>query len=227
MKKQFLIYIFLLSTFITSAQLFEGGLFLGGSNYIGDIGSTQYINPNQIALGGVAKFNWTPRITFRGTLMYTSLSAQDKNADNKFRINRGLSFKNRILEGSVGIEFSFFKYSLSKTGFSQTPYIIAQVGAVNYRINSQLASPTTVTTKRITSLVFPFGIGYKMKLAQDFGIAFETSFRYTFKDSIDGNNPAIPGFDFGNPDSKDWYAFTGVTVVYTFGRPGCYKNNFF
>ena len=223
MKKQFLIYIFTLTTTVVSAQLFEAGAFLGGSNYVGDIGSTIYINPNRIAIGGIAKFNYTPRITFRGTMIYTRLHASDNKAQSSFRQNRvpPLLFSNSIVEGSLGIEFSFFKYSLSKVGYTHTPYIIAQIGAVNYSVNSINAEK-----KRVTSLVFPFGIGYKMKLARNIGIAFETSFRYTFKDVIDGNNHEIPGLDFGSANSDDWYTFTGITIVYAFGRPGCYSGTF-
>lgn len=225
MKKQLLIYLFLFSTIITSAQLYEGGVFLGGSNYIGDIGPTTYINPNRIAVGGVAKFNWTPRITFRGTMIYSRLHADDSKAESSFRRNRTpspLRFRNSIVEGALGIEFSFFKYSLSKIGYTSTPYIIAQIGAVNYSVVS-----VDSKHKRVTSLIFPVGLGYKMKLARNVGVAFETSFRYTFKDVIDGNNHAIPGRDFGSAYNDDWYVFTGVTLVYAFGRPGCYKENSF
>ena len=224
MKKQFLIYIFVFFTAVSYAQLYEVGAFIGGSNYIGDIGSTLYINPNAPAIGGIAKFNYTPRITFRGTLIYTRLEGDDSKAESSFRSSRipPRHFRNNILEGSVGIEFSFFKYSLSKVGFAQTPYIIAQIGAVNYSKREDNAE-----LKRVTSLVLPFGVGYKMKLAENVGIALETSFRYTFKDVIDGNNHTIPTYSFGNPNNNDWYVFTGITVVYAFGRPGCYKENSF
>ena len=229
MKKRLLIYIFILVTSFAQAQLFELGVFAGGSNYIGDIGSTKYIWPNSIAAGGIAKFNWTPRINFRGTLIWTDLGAKDQNADTQFRQNRGYTFKNRILEASAGIEFNFFKYNLAKIGYTQTPYIILQAGLVNYRVVSEQTSPTTVGTKRITSLVLPFGVGYKMQLGHNLGIAFETTVRYTFKDDIDGNNHDIdlPRYNFGDPSTNDWYVFTGITVVYAFGRPGCYKDNFF
>jgi len=222
MKKQIFIYIFILTTSVVSAQLYEVGAFLGGSNYIGDIGSTQYINPNAIALGGIAKFNFTPRITFRGTITYTKLQGDDSKSGNDFRINRDRKFKNNIIDAALGVEFSFFKYSLSKIGFSQTPYIIAQIGAVNY---SQFSDDAVF--ERVTSLVIPFGLGYKMRLAEKVGIAFETSFRYTLKDNIDGNNHNLGApHNFGNPNNDDWYVFTGITIVYAFGRPGCYTGEF-
>jgi len=224
MKKLLLIYTCLLFTITSSAQLFELGGFLGGSNYIGDIGSTKYINPNSPAIGGIAKFNWTPRITFRGTLTYTSLQFNDHKAESSFRRDRGIVNSNRMLEAAAGIEFHFFKYSLSRIGHSHTPYIFAEAGLAYYHI-----APDTKSLKFITTFIFPVGVGYKMRLARNVGIGFETSFRYTFKDMIDYNNHSIsdPKYNFGNPESNDWYVFTGITLTYAFGRPGCYKENEF
>tara|TARA_R110002073_G_scaffold40547_5_gene115290 strand:+ start:449249 stop:449917 length:669 start_codon:yes stop_codon:yes gene_type:complete len=222
MKKQFLIYIFVFVTSSITAQLYEAGVFIGGSNYIGDVGPTTYINPNQLAIGGVAKFNYSPRITFRGTLTYSAISANNDKVNRPVSFtNAAYSFNNRTLEGALGMEFSFFKYSLSKSGFTQTPYIIVQAGFSSYNIieDDNLES-------RKTSFVLPFGLGYKMKLAENVGIAFETTFHYTFKDGIDGNNHTIPSQSFGNPNSNDWYVFTGISLVYAFGRPGCYTGVF-
>ena len=222
MKRYLLVLIFIGTSTLGYSQLMEAGVFIGGSNYIGDIGSTTYVNPNKIAIGGVAKFNWTPRIAFRGTLIYSRIHADDAKSNTSFRQNRGLSFSNSVLEGALGIEFSFYKYNMSKLGYRSTPYIIAQVGASNYSIVG-----ADGTEKRTTSLVLPVGIGYKMPLARNVGIAFESSVRYTFKDVIDGNNHSLPASSFGNPNSDDWYVFTGISIVYAFGRPGCYKDHLF
>ena len=61
MKKLFLIFVCILTANFGYAQLFEIGVFAGGSNYIGDIGSDSYINPNFPAGGGIIKFNYTSR----------------------------------------------------------------------------------------------------------------------------------------------------------------------
>ena len=205
-----------------SAQLYEIGLFAGGSNYVGDIGPTNYINPNFPAVGGIAKFNFTPRINFRGSLIYTQLSAKDSKSDSGFRAQRNLSVKNNILEASGGLEFNFFKYSMNKVGFDKTPYIIAKVSVANYR--TFFIRDGNTFTKRRFAFSPTAGLGYKMRLAENFAISLESSFRYTFKDDIDatsGNN-----INVGNANSDDWYIFTGFTITYGFGRPGCYKGSF-
>ena len=223
MKKQIFIFLFVLLSGTLSAQMIEAGVFVGGSNYIGDVGPTTYINPNSMAFGGVGKFNYSSRITFRGTLTYTNLKITNEKVARPTSFGTGLNydFSNRILDATLGVEFSFFKYNLIKSGYTQTPYIIAGLGLNNYR-----AVQDDSSSKRTTNFSLPFGIGYKMKLAESIGITFETSFRYTFKDNIDGNNPTIPARQFGNPNSNDWYVFTGVSIVYAFGRGGCYRDFF-
>ncbi|PIE49140.1 MAG: hypothetical protein CSA39_04200 [Flavobacteriales bacterium] len=222
MKIKQLFFLFSLLGNMAFAQLYEAGVFLGGSNYIGDIGSSFYIQPNRIAVGAIARFNFTPRITFRGTGLYTQLHDDDSRAQTNFRRDRGLRFRNSILEAAIGVEFSFFKYSMRRIGFTQTPYIIAQVGAVNYSI-----AGINGEKKRITSVVLPVGIGYKMHVMNNIAISIESSLRYTFKDVIDGNNHSLgEPSNFGSPSNDDWYVFTGINIVYGFGRPGCYKDNF-
>ena len=49
-----------------------------------------------------------------------------------------------------------------------------------------------------------------------------------FSDDLDGSNSnnddVDPAYQFGNPNSNDWYNFTGFTLTYTFGRKPCYCN---
>jgi len=35
---------------LSFSQIYEIGGFVGGSNFIGDVGSTQFVNPNKLAL---------------------------------------------------------------------------------------------------------------------------------------------------------------------------------
>jgi len=218
MKKKLLVIIFILFTAISIGQINEAGVFLGGSNYIGDIGRTNWIYPNSYAVGAVYKWNMHPRYSIRANYTYSKIIGDDAQSNNSFRKYRDLNFSNSIHELVVGIEYHFFKYSLSKIGYTNTPYILLEAGVVNY---------ATFASGRTYNFTMPFGVGYKMKLAHNIGIGFETSFRYTFKDDIDGypydQNSANVQI---NPNDNDWYVFTGITLVFAFGREGCYTGKF-
>ena len=218
MKKKLLVIIFILFTGISIGQINEAGVFLGGSNYIGDIGRTNWIYPNSYAVGAVYKWNMHPRYSIRANYTYSKIIGDDAQSNNSFRKYRDFNFSNSIHELVAGIEYHFFKYSLSKIGYTNTPYILLEAGVVNYG---------SFASGRTYNFTMPFGVGYKMKLAHNIGIGFETSFRYTFKDDIDGypydENSANVQI---NPNDNDWYVFTGITLVFAFGREGCYTGKF-
>ena len=229
MKKRSLIILFVLFSWLGIAQINEVGVFLGGSNYIGDIGRSTWIYPNSYAIGGVYKWNMHPRYSIRGNYTYSKLVGDDLQSNNSYRKNRGFEFQNSIHEVALGIEFHFFKYNLSKIGYTKTPYILLQGAVVNYSTVAyeSTTNGTVAISKRTYNFTMPVGIGYKTKLANNIGIAFETSFRYTFKDDIDGYPPIVDGVNVNYSNNNDWYVFTGITIVYAFGREGCYTGNFF
>lgn len=41
----------------SNAQIHEIGIFAGGNNYIGDVGPTNYVKPNEFAFGLLYKWN--------------------------------------------------------------------------------------------------------------------------------------------------------------------------
>jgi hypothetical protein len=97
------------------------------------------------------------------------------------------------------------------------------------------------------SMAMPFGIGFKYSLTKKLGFAFEWGMRKTITDYIDdvsttyyldgesidpGNTAQIlsdptrnhkPGMMRGNPRTKDWYSFFGVSVTYKFDLFRQYK----
>ena len=52
MNKVLVFFCFLFAT-VATAQINEVGIFLGGSNFVGDVGKENYIAPNSFAIGGV------------------------------------------------------------------------------------------------------------------------------------------------------------------------------
>ena len=90
----------------------EIGIFFGGTNYIGDVGPTTYINPlpkkNYLSdelsefnsvIGIIYKKNISKRIALRGGLSIAEISSNDlwKGSSN-YRKSREKSFKNNLEE---------------------------------------------------------------------------------------------------------------------------------
>lgn len=212
MKKQKILYVLIFISTSLWAQLHEVGFFVGGSNYIGDVGNETFFNPNQLGGGILYKRNINTRIALRATYTRLKLVADDNDASNIVRKNRGFKITNTLDELSAGIEFNYFNYDLTTNNQSYTPYLLFEIVAFNY----------SVVAKRKTSFAIPLGVGFKAKLLDHFAVAAEIKGRYTFVDNLDYNNPNISLLNYGNPDSNDWYLFSGITFTYSFGRPPCY-----
>lgn len=222
MSKHFVFYIVMFFTSSLWAQMHEVGVFIGGSNYIGDIGNESYIYPNELGGGILYKRNINTRIALRATFTRLSISANDADSENAIRQLRNYSFTNTINELGLGMEFNYFNYDITYYEESHTPYLLFEVVAFNYNVVSSETSPNNYEYQSKTSFAIPFGIGYKAKLFDKFAVAAEIKARYTFVDNLDYNNSTIQRLKFGNPDSNDWYVFTGISIVYSFGRPPCY-----
>tara|TARA_R110001583_G_scaffold53483_2_gene164948 strand:+ start:465 stop:1145 length:681 start_codon:yes stop_codon:yes gene_type:complete len=222
MKKLILFITFICFTITSNSQINEIGIFAGGSNYIGDVGPEYYINPNKLMAGAIYKWNLNPRIAVRGTFTFTQLSADDANATNNQRYLRGISFTNSLKELALGMEFNYFEFNLDDHNKTKTPYLLIEIAAFNYRTIVDGTDTSNYKYDSKTSFALPFGVGYKTKLFGDFIIALEIRARYTFADDLDYNNTEIPSLNFGNPNSNDWYMLSGISLLYSFGRPPCY-----
>lgn len=218
---------FCVSIFITitlNAQINEIGVFVGGSNFIGDVGSTDYINPKDIVLGIVYKWNMSPQSAIRYSYTYANFSANNADAATAVLKNNPFKFSNTLSEFAVGIEFNFFKYNLNQFRFMHTPYVFLNLAVFSYKIPPNSIASNFKNFEKATNFSFPFGIGYKVKLAQHLGITAETRFNFTNKDNLEGDQSPIASFN--NPNNKDWVVFTGVSLVYAFGQRTCYFDNF-
>jgi hypothetical protein len=221
MKNSILSIVFISFSSILCGQVYEIGASLGGTNYVGDIGSTNYISPNQFAGNVFFKYNHNPRFAFRGTLSFLPIKGDDAKADTDLKRTRDLSFNNTIIELAAGMEYNFYEYDVSSKDKSWTPYILFEIAAFNYSyVKSQDTAENNVYGKK-TSFAIPIGVGFKSSLSGNLACSIETKFRYTFKDDLDYATSKIPSLDFGGT-GNDWYMFSGISLIYTFGRPACY-----
>ena len=114
------LFLILLSIFYiqnTDAQIYEVGIFAGGSNFIGDVGATNYISPNQFAIGGIYKWNRSRRHSYRASLIFSDLEGIDINSDDPRRVQRGYEFSSKIIEIHIGFK-KCFNLSSSETADS-------------------------------------------------------------------------------------------------------------
>ncbi|WP_452221852.1 type IX secretion system protein PorG [Lacinutrix salivirga] len=209
------------------AQIHEIGGFLGGSNFIGDVGATDFVSPNQLAIGGIYKWNRSPRHSYRLSVSFTDLEGIDNKSDDPRRIQRDYKFNTQILEVAAGIEFTFFDFNLHDGGSKSTPYIFTGVSIASHD-NFYFNSAGEITDENTSSFAFgiPIGLGYKTTVSNNLILGIEIAARYTFSDELDGSVPDskanIDNFGFGNLNNNDWYVFSGITLTYTFGRNPCY-----
>ncbi len=206
---------------VTQAQIHEIGVFLGGSNYIGDVGPTTYIAPNEPAFGLLYKWNKSPRHSYRFSYTQSEITSNDLNSKETSRNQRGYRFENDLKEVSLGLEFNFFDFNLHESSTKITPYVASGLNyfLAKYTLTNAKADLTVAgRTERRKSIAIPIIVGIKSKITPSFVLALETGARYTLTDNIDGSFNQ----DFGNINNNDWYVFSGVTLTYTFGDKACY-----
>ena len=225
MKKILVLFFCLIFQNILTAQIHEIGVFLGGSNYIGDVGSTTYISPNKLAIGILYKWNKSPRHSYRFSYTQSTITGNDADSGVPGRVQRGYSFENDIKEFSAGLEFDFFDFNLHEVLQRKiTPYVYSGLSYFAYEelffVNGEVKKDY-----RAGALAIPMTVGIKGNILENFILGFEVGARYTFTDNLDGSLPKNPNLEplkFGNINSKDWYVFTGFTLTYTFGERPCF-----
>lgn len=206
------------------SQIHEVGIFLGGSNYIGDVGPTTYIAPKEPAFGLLYKWNKSPRHSWRFSYTQSKITSNDLDSKEPGRNQRGYHFENSIKEVSLGLEFNFFDFNLHKLEKKTTPYVASGINYFNYD-ELYVVARETKKDKGNGSLAIPIILGIKSTISRSLILALEVGARYTFTDNLDGSNPkdeSLKTLQFGNINNKDWYVFSGLTLTYTFGEKPCY-----
>lgn len=207
------------------SQINELGIFVGGSNFIGDVGSTNYISPNQLAVGGIYKWNRSPRHSYRISVVFTDLKGEDINSDDPRRIQRGYSFSNQMIEISAGMEFTFLDFNLHSGKKLSTPYLYSGITVSNIEDSYFFFGSQVSQDSSSWVLGIPMVLGFKTNFLGNLILGIEVGTRFTFSDNIDGSYPkdqSLQSSIFGNQNSNDWYTFTGLTLTYTFGLNPCY-----
>ncbi|MDB2385704.1 DUF6089 family protein, partial [Polaribacter sp.] len=208
MKNKVFIFIFLCFSALANAQVHEIGVSVGGTNFIGDIGSTTYIYPNQIGGALFYKYNYNPRLALRGTLSYLPIEGNDFDSNDTFRQDRGLSFSNTINEIAAGIEFNFYEYNILDDSKKWTPYLLLEFAAFTYNYDTGSNSESS------NSMAIPFGIGYKSRLSGQMAFSFETLEKEAREEVLKSMNELYMRIE--ELEHEDWFSTFLNSVVGAF-----------
>ena len=144
MKKRIIFSSIFLLCFLPFAwgQRHELGVQVGGSNLVGDIGSTALINPfpGKFAnisnegipfYGGILyRLNFNPHQSLRFNLGYNHIQFNDDYAKEAYRKNRQLWGSKSIYEASAVFEYNFLPVNNEQKNPMWSPYIFGGVSAL-------------------------------------------------------------------------------------------------
>mgnify|MGYP001170724670 FL=1 len=240
-KLNILVFLIFISN-VLSSQDNEIGFFFGGTNYIGDVGPTTYVNPflvkNSVdngkssftsVVGILYRKNFSNRFGLRLGLNIADIESSDLwNGSKNYRIERGKSFKNNIQEFHVGIDFNFMEFETSSNDFEFTPYIHTGLSLIRYdALHYPLGINEAQSYGRDNDLAFPITVGLKLKPLKYFVLGLEISAKHSFTENLDGSYPKFEDSNlysqrpFGSNLSQDWYVYSGITLTYLFGSYEC------
>ncbi|HHH50138.1 MAG TPA: OmpA family protein [Saprospiraceae bacterium] len=228
MKAFRLLFLYLFFSTLLSAQNWEGGIFLGGSSYLGDLVETNTpdFGETNIGVGLLIRNHINNKLAVRTNLTLARITGDDKNFTS--RVNRGFNFKSSLSEVSLILEWApFAKARFNSDGSFRkgiTPYIYGGMGAafikpeVNFNQNDAPASlQTRIQADKDAKIpkaifAFPLGGGLKFNLNKSWGMGLDLGVRPTQSDYLDGISLSA------NPKKKDWYLLGGLTISGRFGK---------
>ena len=194
--------IFLLSTgfLVSQAQEWTGDIYVGTSNYTGDLLEKRYTMSNsQLVVGLGAGYRFTDQISVRGLLSFGKITADDKDNSDHFLLARNLNFFTSITELSVTGHYDFLNLNYHRV----TPYVFGGIAIFRYnpytydtlgnKVNLKplstegqgLSQYPTQKPYQLTQLCLPFGGGAKYAVSDAFSVGIEFSQRKSFTDYID------------------------------------------
>jgi hypothetical protein len=235
MSKQTIAFIIFFAGLLTSySQAYEVGLSIGAGNYIGDIGRETYFFPNKIGGSFVFKQTINPWFSYRFNANYNPLEAHDSESSSLGRRVRNFSVKGDIWSISAGIEYNFIPrnpYDPVKSIHKVTPYIYTGIGLGS--VGGTFYNDAGANKYSDTKPNIPVKLGVKYRAARHFIISLESGVSYYFSDNLDGTGSfycdqdnlirySVPATT--NINSNDWYSFTSISFIYTFGDLSCYFN---
>lgn len=211
--------LFFLAVLFSHGQFLEFGGSIGSFNYTGDLNRYPEIKNSKFGIGAIYRMNFSPVLSIKMGLNYGKVAGNDNNPVDALAASRKYSFEHQIFEFHSVFEFHFLDYRGDQTNKKWSPYAFMGVGFV--KVND--VAPTLENFSSIQFMI-PMGAGVKYLVGKQFTLAGEIGFRKTFFDYLDGISEGdiyIKDYQFGNPNDKDWYIFTGISLTYVLYKIPC------
>ena len=200
--KSLLCLLLFLSTLAAQGQSKEYGVFLGASNYHGDLADEIVLKESHLSAGIFYRKNFNEFWTWRPMLSYMRISGSDANFDAN-RI-RNLSFRNDILEISNLIELNYEPFSKQAWHNKFTTFVFAGISLYHHNPmaerDGEYYELRPMNTENLSSkeryqnfqLSVPFGGGFKVAFTPNFIGSVEVGWRATFTDYLDDVSGVYP-----------------------------------
>jgi opacity protein-like surface antigen len=207
------------STTLAQATWEVGGG-LGGMIYKGDLAPA--LIPGNVRPAGnlLVRYNISQPFTVRLNAGLGQIAGKDSRFNDPFQQARNLSFKTRIQELNVLMEYNFRNFSSLRKVKNWTPYVFGGLGLFTFKTN-----PSNPGYQRKSLFNFPLGVGIKYEFKRPWSIGMEFGTRFSGTDYLDNFGPNTFGGTNkllnGNPDSKDSYSYVGIILTHRFYRIIC------
>lgn len=221
--KKLIATIFLFTLFCTPStwgqRSTEAGVFIGVSNYMGDLAPTPIAaNETQFAFGGHYRYMLQPKLGLKASVSFAKISGADINrlASTPSPDPRRWTMEAGLLEFAMQGEW----HPLATPRFNNaglytrqcSPYLGLGVGVTFAEAEVQTGKNDKVRFPEpddaSTFISIPMTLGIRFDVGEYFMLSGEFGLRATFSDYLDGISQN------GNPEANDHYFMGGVSVLY-------------
>ncbi len=182
----------------------EVGPHAGVSYYMGDLNPTIPFAMPDLQYGGLVRYNYNNRWTFR--FDYSRATVKGDDTKMNWRPERGLNFTSKINDFSLVAEFNFLEYYTGNPKKNVSPYIFGGISVFQYTayatVGEELVDLGDYATEgpedpdakwynkmfgktSPVGVSVPFGFGVKLSLSRHMAATVEWRMQKTFTDYLD------------------------------------------
>ena len=121
------------------AQDIEGGIFLGVTNYQGDLTKQDVtLKETKPNIGLLGRYYFGPRFDLKGTFNYGYIAGRDANYDDqskdygRFRSKRNADFTSNIFEASLNAEVNILPFISNSRRYRFAPYVFGGIALYHF-----------------------------------------------------------------------------------------------